>query len=265
MIRKFKQEGCPSVLRMVIILPHKDIFKARKSAILECAKACEKRGVSWVHLYYHDVNKENLTFLFKKPSVKYIYWCGHGNSHIEETPRTNKGFWEKKGFWAKWSSNRAFSFFNTQFPLPNNWDNRGFSLWSLGMHDSRNKKIIFVDACLNAKYNDMPRAYGVLSLDGYGFLDQIYIGWRIKVQVGPSVGDALVGYTTEGIRLFWERMGYGGDLFDALQTIYYSSSGGNMNEAFWGENRSPDIGSLYGDDNLFLWGNGLIDQMKLEP
>jgi hypothetical protein len=33
----------------------------------------------------------------------------------------------------------------------------------------------------------------------------------------------------------------------------------------WGLNGIPDIGEPEEDDNIFLWGNGLIDQMELEP
>lgn len=279
--KKFKQADCPAGVRMVIILPNKDVFKVRKPAIFECAEACNNRNVTWVVLYHHDVTEENLTFLYNKSSVRYIYWCGHANSHvgrnerqqIEGVRRTHTKCWryEKSGWWDiidNWHEIGVFSWTRQGMPgappLPNGWDTRGFDLWSLGMRDSWNKKIVFVDGCLSAKYNEMAYAYGVFSLQGQGSLDQIYIGWRIKVLVSTGIMKKIVGNTTEGVRLFWERMGSGDSVYAALYYTYVYG-GGEMQEALWGLNGIPDIGELEGDDNIFLWGNGLITQMELDP
>ena len=149
--------------------------------------------------------------------------------------------------------------------MPDAWDTRGFDLWSLGMYDSWNKKIVFVDGCLSATGPpDMADAYGVFSLQGQGSLDQIYIGWREKVLVSTGIMEQIVGNTTEGVRMFWERMGAGDDIYDAF---YYTTVHGGigMRRAMWGENGTLDIGDVGGDDNIFLWGNGLISQMELDP
>jgi hypothetical protein len=273
--KKFKQADCPPGVRMVIVLPNKDVFKVRKPAIFECAEACNNRNVSWVPLYYHDVTKENLMFLYNKPSVRYIYWCGHANSHvgrneelqIEGVQRTHTICWKYEPSWwhFNWQEIGVFSWTgDPEHPLPNNWDTRGFSLWSLYMYDSWNKKIVFVDGCLSAKYADMAYAYGVFSLQGQGSLDQIYIGWKIKVVVSTDTMEEIVGNTTEGVRMFWERMGAGDDIYDAL---YYTSvyGGIGMRRALWGDNGLLDIGNPNTDDNLLLYGNGLITQMELEP
>ncbi|MHC4463561.1 MAG: dockerin type I domain-containing protein [Planctomycetota bacterium] len=279
--KKFKQADYPAGVRMVIILPNKDVFKVRKPAIFECAEACNRRNVTWVSLYHHDVTEQNLTFLFDKSSVRYIYWCGHANSHvgrnerqqIEGVRRTHTKCWryEKSGWWDiinNWHEIGVFSWTRQGIPgappLPDGWDTRGFDLWSLGMHDSWNKKIVFVDGCLSAKYNDMAHAYGVFSLQGQGSLDQIYIGWRIKILVSTGIMEEIIGNTTEGVRMFWERMGSGDDIYDALYYTYVHGSI-SMQEALWGLNGRPDIGELEGDDNIFLWGNGLINQIELEP
>ena len=149
-------------------------------------------------------------------------------------------------------------------PLPNGLDSKGFSLWNLGMHDSWNKKIIFVDGCSSAEFADMAWAYGVYSLQGQGSLDQIYIGWKIKVLVSTGILEQIVGNTTEGVRMFWERMGHGDDIYDALD--YTSVNGGiGMRRAMWGDNAMLDIGDPDTDDNILLYGNGLINQMKLDP
>jgi len=267
--KKFKQADCPAGVRMVIVLPNKDVFKVRKPAIFECAEACNNRNVTWVSLYHHDVTKDNLSFLYNKSSVKYIYWCGHANNNVQGVPRTRTECWkyEKGGWWgimSKWHKIGVFSWFDPEEPLPDDWDNRGFSLWSLGMYDSWNKKIVFVDGCLSAYYTDMAYSYGVFSLQGQGSLDQIYIGWREKVLVSTGIMEQIVGNTTEGVRMFWERMGAGDDIYDAL---YYTSVHGGigMRRAMWGENGLLDIGEPDEDDNIFLWGNGLISQMELDP
>lgn len=260
----------------MIVLPNKDVFKVRKPAIIECAEACENRGVAWLALYHKDVTPENLTYLYNKSGVRYIYWCGHANSHVGKNDRlgipgvqrTHTICWkhtERNWWFDKWEEIGAFSQTNISGePLPNDWDNRGFDLWSLGMHDSWNKKIIFVDGCLSAKYADMADAYGVFSLQGQGSKDQIYIGWKKKVLVSMGIMEQIVGNTTEGIRMFWERMGAGDDIYDAFYyTVVHGGLG--MRQAMWGENGMMDIGDPDTDDNILLHGNGLINQMELDP
>jgi hypothetical protein len=271
--KEFNQADCPASVKMVIVLPNKDVFKLRKPAIIQCAQACNRRTVSWVPLYLYDVTKENLTFLYNRSSVKYVYWCGHANSHVQDVQRTHTECWLKGEMgWSPpytvYAKRGAFSWTRQtrgSYPaLPGNWDDQGFDLWSLGMHNSANKKMVFVDGCLSAKYSDMADAYGAFSLPGQGSLDQIYIGWRQKVLVSTGIMEQIVGNTTQGVRMFWERMGYGDDVYDALYYTY-THGGLGMQEALWGPNGIPDIGNEQEDDNIFLWGNGLIWQMKLQP
>ena len=264
--KKFKQADCPAGVRMVIVLPNKDVFKVRKPAIIECAEACNNRNVTWVTLYHHDVTKENIEFLYDKSSVRYIYWSGHANNNVQGVDRTHTECWRYEPSWwhFNWQKIGVFSWFDPENPLPDDWDNRGFSLWSLGMHDSWNKKIVFVDGCLSAYYTDMAYSYGVFSLQGQGSLDQIYIGWKIKVLVSTGIMEQIVGNTTEGVRMFWERMGAGDDIYDAF---YYTSIHGGigMRRAMWGDNVMLDIGEPDTDDNILLYGNGIITQMELDP
>ncbi len=264
--KKFRPEDCPAGVRMVIILPNKDVFKRRRLAILECASACERRNVSWVALYHHDVTEENLTFLYNKSSVKYIYWAGHANWELQGVERTFTECWRYESSW--WHFNwQKIGVFSWTGGLPDDWDTRGFSLWSLPMHDQWNKKIVFVDGCFSAKKSDMAEAYGVFSLQGYGSLDQIYIGWT-KETVIPPPGTiaAWVLFSTEGVRMFWERMGYG-DSVDAALHYIYINSGSGINQTLWGLNGVPDLGDVDGDDNIFVWGLGFINlnEIELEP
>ncbi|MBL7189839.1 MAG: hypothetical protein ISS70_26210 [Phycisphaerae bacterium] len=264
--KKFKQSDYSDVsVRMVIVLPNKDVFRARKPAILECARACERRGVSWVPLYHHDVTENNLTFLYSKPSVRYIYWCGHANSHVKEVQRTHTECWryEKGGWWgSEWHKIGVFSFFNLGYPLPDNWDNRGFSLWSLGMDEEWNKKIVFVDGCLSAVYTDMAYAYGVYSLQGQGSKDQIYIGWTTTVETSSErLGEFLLGDTTAGVRMFWQRLGLGDTVEEAFEYIdVYGNP--QTQKSFFGLDTVFDYGEE--DDNIVFYGNGFINQIELE-
>jgi len=111
----------------------------------------------------------------------------------------------------------------------------------------------------------MAEAYGVFSEQGQGSKDQIYIGWRIKVLTTTpgSIFDPVL-FSTDGVKLFWERMGHGDSIYDALYYTYVHGGGG-IAETLWGINSIPDIGDVDEDDNIFLWGNGLINQIELEP
>ena len=270
--KKFKQADCPAGVRMVIILPNKDVFKVRKPAIFECAEACNRRNVTWVSLYHHDVTEQNLTFLFNKSSVRYIYWCGHADSHVGASPgvegvqRTHTICWQlKEGLiWDSWKERGVFSRTNWGAPLPDNWDNKGFSLWNLGMHEEWNKKIVFLDGCLSLKFWDLAQAYGMLSLQGQASLDQICIGWRIKVLVSTGIMEKIVGNTTEGVKMFWERMGAGDSVEGALRYTSTHGSAG-MHMALWGLNGTTDFFDIDGDDNIFVMGHGIVnfDSIKL--
>ena len=185
---------------------------------------------------------------------------------VYQRAESNIVFLESADIISNWHKIGVFSWFDSEEPLPDNWDNRGFSLWSLGMHEEWNKKIVFVDGCLSAKYNDMAQAYGMFSLQGQGSLDQIYIGWRMVVQLKEML-DIFTGDTTKGVKLFWEQMGSGKSVEDALQYTCDHPTSGKMLITMWGLNLETDFGDVDGDDNIFVWGNGFVNlkQIKLEP
>jgi len=303
LVKKFKQADCPAGVRMLIVLPNKDVFKARKPAVIECANACDSRNVTWVSLYHHDVTKENLSFLYNKSSVRYIYWCGHANSHVGAEPdkaganqfykvmedptihgvgglaRTHTECWryEKSGWWdiiSNWHKIGVFSYTRQTLPdaplLPYDWDTRGFDLRTLGMHNSGNKKIVFVDGCWsafnwNGVANDMAYAYGMYSDWNAGNHDQIYIGWRIKVLTAApgSIWDPVL-WSTDGVKLFWKRMRLGDNVYNAL-SYTASSGGGGIQTTLWGPNGLMDFHEPYedSDDNIWIYGEGI--SAKLEP
>ena len=60
--------------------------------------------------------------------------------------------------------------------------------------------------------------------------------------------------------MFWERMGLGSSVEQAFQYIEtYGSS--QTRKSFFGENALFDYGGE--DDNITLYGNGIIDQIEL--
>lgn len=284
--KKFKQADCPAGVKMVIVLPNEDIFEARKDAIFACAKACNRRNVSWVSLCNYDVTEDNLRFLYEKSSVKYIYWCGHANNYVKGVYRTHTECWryEKSGWWDiinNWHKIKVFSCTRQTMPdaeeLPDGWDNRGFDLGTIRMSqsgyqmpESWNKKIVFVDGCLSATYPaDMAYAYGMFSLQGQGSLDQIYIGWKTIYQTAESpIASLFSGDTTNGIKMFWERMG-SQDGNDVRAALKYTSEHGTEQSIFslWGPNAEMDLGDEQGDDNIFVRGLGFVNlsRIKLEP
>jgi len=151
------------------------------------------------------------------------------------------------------------------------WDNRGFSLWSLGMYDSGNKKIVFIDGCWsafnwNGVANDMADAYGMYSLWNAGHHDQIYIGWRAKVLTAApgSIWDPVL-WSTDGVKLFWERMGAGDDVYDALYYTSVHGGVGGIRTTLWGPNGLMDFHEPYedSDDNIWIYGEGV--HAELEP
>ena len=265
--KKFNPADCSGV-KMVIVMPNKDVFKARKSAIIACAQACENQNLVWVPLYLHDVTSINLTNLYNRTSVKYIYWAGHANSHVGNVRRTHTLCWKDtdRGWWDfidNWDKIGVFSYINPEYPLPDDWDNRGFDLSSLGMDEQWNKKIIFVDGCLSAKYNDMAEAYGVFSLQGQGSIDQIYIGWTETVDTHPNrIIEFFSGDTTAGVKMFWERMGLNDSVEQAFKYIDDNGSAQTQKSFFF-----DTIWDRGEDDNIVLLGNGFVrlNELKLVP
>lgn len=271
--KKFKKSDYPGVVQAVVVLPNKDVCKVRWRPIIEYAKSCGLRNVSLASLYHHDVTKEFLTFLYNKGSLKYIYWPGHANSHVGADPRhnilgvarTHTICWkyEKRGWWDffnNWDEIGVFSYTRQSdaeaYPLPGDHDWSGFDLKTLGMWESGNKKIVFIDGCLSAYFSDMAAAYGMFSFHN----DQVYIGWKIKVVAATGVVESLLN-TTEGVRLFWEKMGEGYSVYNALQST--STIGGGVMMALWGPNGLMDLDDPDSDDNLGVYGEGLT--AKLEP
>ncbi len=280
--KKFDKSLWASGAKMVIVIPNENISETRGAAISACIQACKDRNVSWVSLYGYDVNKENLTHLYTKSLVKYIYWVGHGASQVESVERTNIECWGNKGWPWGWipyfgyRNIRTFSWTRQSRdaePLPEDYDEVGFDLWKLGMHESWNKKIVFIDCCSSANLrifyngidmrNDMAAAYGMFSLQGQGSKDQIYIGWREETKSGY-----LKDYMTQGIKLFWERMGIDGtSLREALQYTCDHPVSEEMLISFWGTNFQTNFFDYGGDDNLFVQGNGepYFSGTELEP
>jgi len=177
--------------------------------------------------------------------------------------RTNAHCWElhKGSIWDSWKKRGVFSHTQQTWHeaplLPDNWDQKGFDLQTTEMWDSNKKKIVFMDGCLTGKYADLAEAYGMFSLDSWGSLDQIYLGWRKSILVTPGPLESIIN-TTNGVKMFWEEMGAGKSVGEALERIDYFGSGG-VKMALFGPDGKRDIGDPEGDDVLYLYGKGLTN------
>ncbi|MFA5313957.1 MAG: hypothetical protein WC375_11705, partial [Methanomassiliicoccales archaeon] len=273
--RKFNPAYYPN-LKAVIILPDPKVFNAKLSAVLACARAFQSKltdSTTWAAMYYHDVTPGNLTDVLSRPSLKYIYWCGHANSHVgkdekAEIPgvqRTNTQCWRHWNVSPRefedpiYTKKGVFSYIGG---LPGSWDQDGYDLWGIHltsgpyMHDSANKKIVFVDGCLSGVYNDMAQAYGVYY--GTSTMDQIYIGWNIEWTIHPlRFVDIFLSDTVNGTKMFWERMGTGSSPTNnvyAAFTYVQNQGGQRMRNAFFGVDGMFDGG--IDDDNIRIYGRG---------
>jgi len=284
-VKKFKQSDWPGFIRGVIIMPNKDVYGARKPAIYACAQAYTNAGVIWTALYYHDVTPENIEFLYNKSGLAYIYWVGHVNSHVGADPRTGKGgvqrtvkqCWEPHkapgpwgfGYLTFYTKQGVFSYTRQSVPdaqqLPGIYDQEGFDLGTLNMYNKGYKKIVFIDGCLSGMYNDMAISYGIFSDWNLSHQDQIYIGWKTTVLTTTpgSFWDPVL-HSTEGVKMFWERMSKGDDIWDAF---YYTVTNGGtgIQETLWGPNGLIDIGDPDSDDNLVIYGYAGSLNIILEP
>ena len=161
---------------------------------------------------------------------------------------------------ANWEKIPVFSWIYEEEELPGGWNDRDFDLWSLGMYDSWNKKIVFVDGCLSAKYTDMAEAYGVFSLQGHGSLDQIYIGWTEEVDTHSiRLLEFFSGDTTAGVVMFWERLGLGDSVEEAFEYIDDHGSAQTQKSFFYDTIWEPG-----GDDNIVIYGLGFINLKDIE-
>ena len=265
--KKFKISDYPvnHSARMVILLPNPKICKARWDAIKECIDSCDKKMIPYVVLYYHDVNWPNITHVLRDMfHTKYVYYCGHSNSHVDDNPdddnrgvpRTHFSCWKiKKGWvWDGWEKSAVFSFVRSDVPdpnnspeLPNNWDNNGYSLWSLGLSNSDKFEFVFIDGCFSAEFSDMAFAFGMGSQHNQSYQDQCYLGWRTEVLASSGLGGLIVR-STELVRLIFENLGYVQTLGVAIAGAV-SSGGVSMWEIAWGEDREM----FTDDDNLWWW------------
>jgi hypothetical protein len=277
--KKYKPEDyAGQTIQMLIITPNTDVFGYKEPVIMQCAKACNARNVNWVPLHDKDVTSANLTNLLRPDTLRWVYWVGHANSYVGRTPeqetrdeggvqRTCMACWQIGDHW--WSNDTellALSWTRqtaTSSPiLPNNWDNRGFDLWTIGMHNSTGKRIVFVDGCQSARYPDMAYTFGLFNS---GNNDQIYIGWRPNVILNrgknnlfaPRNFEKFTARTNPGIIRFWEQMGLGKTVYQAMEST--TSTGylpGETVIALWGENMQMNLGNESGDDNFFVRGTG---------
>jgi hypothetical protein len=273
--KEFKWEDCENA-KMLIMAPFKNIAKSRAPAIKACIQACEDHNVPWCYLKGHAVSWDNLLYLLPPISsnVKYIYYAGHADCNVVSedkktvVQRTCTMCWkyDPDAWFFEWEKIYVFSQTCIEPPLPDGWDYKGLDLRLLGMHESDKKKIVFIDGCNSADFNDMAAAYGMFSWDSYSCKDQIYIGWR--TEVAQAELDRFYDDTTAAVKAFWERMGCGDSVGAALYWTVEHDPHGIYRQFMWGPNGVMNLFQVEGDDNIFLWGLGgtnKLYEIRLEP
>jgi hypothetical protein len=249
--------------RMIIIVQDKTFLKERKRAIYQCAKVCEDRNIPYTSLFYHDITYENLYMLYNNPCVRYVYWCGYGGNRTGNVVRTYSMIWGKKEgiFWDSWEEVPIYSWTTRSIPssppLPDSLDATAADMMTIGMTGSWDKKLVIHDVSLNGTYSDMATTYGVFSLEGQGSLDQVYISWRCNSNHEVGIFNFLQN-STDGLVKFFEALGAGQGVRKALEYSYLNCSS-TVNKVIWGDNLKAEIGDIDGDDNIFVWGLGIIN------
>jgi hypothetical protein len=82
------------------------------------------------------------------------------------------------------------------------------------MRDSWNKKIVFVDGCLSAKYNDMAYALGIQ------YSNQIYKGWY-----DLAYAKRILTYYNDWSGNFWYRLRLNDSIYEAISYCIWNTPG----------------------------------------
>jgi hypothetical protein len=263
--------------RALIVAPCKDVNNAFEDFLLGNDKTIttirstlKQENIPYIELIYKNAHWENLKIALTAPNLNYVYWIGHANSHVgriidedtheviaEGVPRTGFICWDKKKWLWPDKESRVFSFVlsetsNPEYKrLPDDWDNRGHSMWSLRLWETKTIKEFWAIGCLSGTnflgkgWNDMARSVGVYYFrDAQGNYTHIYIGNKEEIMAG-GVANLLVGYPSAISKII--RRHSATNLDNALST-------NDLNEpeleALWGGDYNRDG---YTDNTLQWW------------
>jgi len=193
----------------------------RKETVAEIEKICEDKGMLYVVLYEGQCTWDNFASVLSKGSVRYTYMVTHGhwatvinNQLVQRTRLLLDG-------------SQVISYWSPGFPP------EGGSIHymhSLNLWRSERMKIVHIDACYSALFDDMAQQW---INDQIPILGQLYIGWQDEI--------------------------YCGDGWDTFSRNIWYSLGERETNFFWAlnyalsQNQNPQIPDIFryiGDDQV---------------
>lgn len=248
----------PNSFRALIIAPDEDANVDFEITLTTIRDALYLKGISYQELLGKNANWENISVALKGNNLNYVYWIGHTNSQINEERtkirkivtqegihRTNFKCWDKRKFWSGYSLGKIFSFLKSDGPpelpqidsLPQDWESRGHSMYSLGLWKTKKIKEFWAVGCESGmkygtyNYNDMAVAIGIYAFkDSGGHYTHIYIG-NTRVIWAAKLIDTYIGYPSAIAKIIQKH-----------STEYLDTA---LTDCQWSE---TEIRALWGDD-----------------
>lgn len=261
----------PNSYRALIVAPFDDVNDDFEITLDAIRTALTSKGITYMELIGKNANWNNVSIALRGSNLNYVYWLGHTNSQIGETRnlfnrkvtedgvhRTNFKCWDKKRFWPD-SEGKVFSCLRSDeiTPpldlLPDDWETKGHSMWSLRLWETKTIKEFWAIGCETGlewenagttyDYNDMAVAVGAYYTDIQGNHVHVYMGNREPVWFGGLLGDAIA-YPDAIAHITQRHISH--DLEDAL---VYGPRDNPERKAVWGIDEDRDGLT----DNVLQW------------
>lgn len=210
----------PNSYRALIVAPDEDANDDFQITLEAIRIALDLKGIPYIELLYKNATWDNISIALRGGNLNYVYWIGHTNSQIgeERDPftkevltegihRTNFRIWKINRILPDSQQDRIFSFVKSDNPpeqpnldpLPDGWDVRGHSMYSLELWKTKKIKEFWAIGCESGvpwenagsvvysnglPINDMAGAVGAYYKDQQGNYVHVYIGTRFPVWTG---------------------------------------------------------------------------------
>ncbi len=266
----------PNSYRAVIIAPHDDVNDAFEDNYLNeedrtltsIRYVLDQMNIPYIELLTGNANWDNIKVALTNQNVHYVYWLGHANCQVgvgnNAVQRTALGCWEK-GEWV-YTRGRIFSFVlsetsNPEYDrLPDNWDRKGHSMYSLGLWRTGHIKEFWAIGCksgtnfFNRGQNDMALAVGVYDYkDSQRHYTHVYIGNNKEI-ISGGLASLVDGYASAISKIIRRHM------TTNLDNAFNTSNLGNMERnAIWGTDGDRD-GEI---ENTLQWWPANIELFRV--
>jgi hypothetical protein len=271
----------PNSFRALIVAPDPDANEAFADTLEAIRNAIHAKGIPHQELLWKNATWDNISIALCGGNLNYVYWIGHGNSQIGEERvgptrkvvkegihRTNFRCWKKGLVWDS-QGDRIFSFLRSDsialpvMPdiLPEDWETRGHSMWSLGLYRNGKIKEFWAIGCETGlewenagnKYpllNDMAYAVGAYRTDTAGNYVNVYMGNKTPVWTGWLLPVAV--YYPSALANIIRNHSNNQSLEHAL---IYGPHGDEQRNAVWGADlkRGNDSDKDGYIDNVLQW------------